>query len=160
MTGGAKIGVSPLGANFTPRGEFSKPTQGFPCRLYKVREQLWSLYVSGGTQATIFAFCRLIFIAIRKGVLRPIFRNEILQQITIFASFWKQSCRTVYFHTKQPNFDIHILEGLGVEYFDIHILWSFGTFYEYLVYFVVRTFVYFTPFWNVAARKSGNPCGC
>jgi hypothetical protein len=58
----------------------------------------------------------------------------------------KQGCQVVYFQTKNPNFDIYlyifiyILEGLGVENFDIfygylvifvvvwHILWSFGIF--------------------------------
>jgi hypothetical protein len=38
--------------------------------------------------------------------------------------------RWYIFIPNNPIFDIHILEGLGVEHFDMHILWSFGTFYE------------------------------
>jgi hypothetical protein len=63
----------------------------------------------------------------------------------------------VYFQAKNPNlgkfglavdvgiFNVHLLYFTDT----CHILWTFGTFPGYLVYF--------PPFWYVVARKSGNP---
>jgi hypothetical protein len=53
----------------------------------------------------------------------------------------------------------YILEGLGMENDDIHILWPFGIYYGHLVYFMTFwAFCIFSPHFGILHQeKSGNP---
>jgi hypothetical protein len=61
----------------------------------------------------------------------------------------EQGCQMVYFHTKNPNLGMYILEDFGMENVGIHILQPFGI--------VCGHLVYFSRFGMFYQEKSGNP---
>jgi hypothetical protein len=67
----------------------------------------------------------------------------------------------VYFQTKNPNWGKfwRVLQRMMLVYFvDIwYILRPIGMYCGLSVHFIVIYIVYFSPFWYIAPKKSGNP---